>query len=151
MSCPFENLEKSSIPSIILLILTIALFVVLIYSYTYTPLVAVIKGNSMLPLLREGDIIFLTPVDPENVRPGDIIVFKSRTGGYIVHRVIYVEYFEGIYYYVTKGDNNPIYDIVEFENGRGVPCSRVVGRVVTVQDHVIKIPYVGSLTLMFKR
>lgn len=144
------KITAKSISSIILLVITILLLILLVYSYTHTPVVAVITGNSMLPLLREGDIVFLTQVDPGDIRPGDIIVFKSRRGSYIIHRVMDVVYFNGSYYYVTKGDNNLLADIGEFENGRGVPYTRVVGRVVSIQNHVIKIPYLGRITLMFK-
>ncbi len=45
-------------------------------------------GQSMLPLLRPGiDTIFLSPL-PENIKKGDILLFKREDGTFVLHRVM---------------------------------------------------------------
>lgn len=138
------------ISTILLLSLSLMVLVVLVYSYTHAPVVAVVKGNSMLPLLREGDIVFISTTPPEDIKPGDIVVFKGTKGNYIIHRVVEVVNIKGKYYYVTKGDNNQLPDVAEFENNRGVPYERIVGKVVSLGGSTIKIPYLGNLALMLR-
>lgn len=46
------------------------------------------KGHSMRPLLRDGrDIAVLAPCRGEEVRYGDVLLFRSG-GRYILHRVL---------------------------------------------------------------
>lgn len=113
--------------------------------------VAVVKGNSMLPLLREGDIVFIVKSGPQNIEVGDIVVYRTYTGSLIIHRVIEVREIDGKYYYVTKGDNNNIPDVHHFDYGIGISGERVVGKVVSVDHTVFKIPYIGNLVLLFRK
>lgn len=46
-----------------------------------------VKGRSMLPFLRETDIITLIPVDKDNLKVGDIVLFRYRKK-YFLHRII---------------------------------------------------------------
>jgi len=115
-----------------------------------TPSLAVVKGISMLPTLREGDIVFITRPPPEAIKPGDVIIYDAG-GKLIIHRVIDVRIKGEEYYYVTKGDNNPGPDIFYFDNGIGVPYDRVIGRVLAVNGYVVKIPYLGYLSLLIRR
>lgn len=110
--------------------------------------VAIVKGNSMYPLLREGDIVFIARVNPRDVFVGDVIVFSTPGGRLVVHRVVEVVEFNGRRYFVTQGDNNPIKD---FYYPIGVPDDRLIGRLATVGDAIIKIPYVGSVALFFRK
>lgn len=111
---------------------------------------AVIKGSSMLPLLREGDIVFIAKAGPSDIKVGDIIVYKSNYDTYIIHRVVGILIVGNEYYYVTKGDNNIMPDYWQFGNYPGIPYERVVGKVVSVGNAVFKIPYIGHLALMFR-
>lgn len=110
---------------------------------------AVVRGNSMYPLLREGDIIILTKKSPDEIKVGDVIVYKSVKGNLIVHRVIEVTNLNGVYYFKTKGDNNYLDDryLNEYENGVGISQFRIVGVAVKMGGYVLKIPYLGSLAL----
>lgn len=117
-----------------------------------TPLAAV-RGNSMYPLLKEGDIIIVKRPGPNEIAVGDIIVYRSVRGGLIVHRVVGVTKVDGDYFFRTKGDNNPLEDhfLGEYEGGLGVPSHRVVGVAVRLCGYTVKIPYVGFLVIAFSR
>jgi signal peptidase len=137
------------------MILTLLLVVigVLVYSsVTGRFTVAVVKGKSMLPTLREGDIVFIARVDPGEIKVGDVIVYKSPSNSIVViHRVISIVNEDGDYYYVTKGDNNSGPDTWNFISGKGIPYNRVIGKVIEVNRCIIKIPYIGEITLLLRR
>ncbi|UXD21653.1 peptidase S24 [Ignicoccus pacificus DSM 13166] len=122
---------------------------------TEIPIAAVASG-SMLPTLERGDLVFVMGTSPKDVHVGDIIVYHSCQGPFIIHRVIAIKYVNGTYYFVTKGDDNPGTDywlgqFVNCKTGQplpGVPQWRVAGKVVTVGGYVIKIPYLGYVALL---
>jgi signal peptidase len=97
------------------------------------PLVAV-PSRSMEPLLHPGDLVLVRPLDPSQVRPGDVIAVRVPTNiralyslpPEIVHRV-YRRVGNGQnYVFETKGDNNPGLDPF------ATPPDRVAGEVVRV-------------------
>ncbi len=146
------KINKLEIIKILVIIsfLLIALNIKTILSYTTgsdTP-IAVVKGYSMFPLLREGDIVFAYKPAPSDIHVGDIIIYKSIDGKLIIHRVIKVVIEDNRYYYITKGDNNPIPDYPEFR-GPGIPYERVEGVVIKINNATFKIPYLGYLSLWF--
>jgi signal peptidase len=140
------------IASLVILMIVVLLVVNIgLRELTGTPSpIAVVRGNSMYPLLREGDIIILSKKSPNEIKVGDIIVYRSLRGSLIVHRVIEVEYVNGIYYFKTKGDNNILDDkfLNEYEDGLGINQNRVVGVAIKMGDSVLKIPYLGSIALI---
>lgn len=117
----------------VITIMVVALLILaplLAHAYTSYVSFAVVKGNSMLPLLREGDLVVLVRPSPDDIKVGDIIVYKALHAGstYIIHRVIAVEKVGGAYYYRTAGDNNRIvYTVPERDFKPGPPYIRVVG------------------------
>jgi signal peptidase len=108
---------------------------------------AVVKGESMFPLLREGDLVIIVRVKPEDIDVGDIIVFRTPNGRLVVHRVIDIVEVNGRKYYVTMGDNNRVRDVYY---PVGVPYDRVIGKLMSFNGAVFKIPYLGHLSLLFK-
>ena len=42
----------------------------------------------MLPLLRDGDVVTVTPAARTEARVGDVICYEARPGRLVVHRVI---------------------------------------------------------------
>jgi len=47
-----------------------------------------VTGNSMYPFLREGvDSVVLSPVKPNNLKRGDIILARRETGQHVLHRI----------------------------------------------------------------
>ena len=68
--------------------------------------------NSMDPFLdEEANSIEIAPSSPHDIRPGDIIAYRSGiTGDLIVHRVISRGVDDQGVFYIVKGDNNPNQD-----------------------------------------
>lgn len=46
------------------------------------------RGASMLPLLRNGDVVTVTPAAPTDIRVGDVICYESVPGALMIHRVV---------------------------------------------------------------
>ena len=65
------------------------------------PMVIKTFGNSMFPLLLDGDVLYLKKIKFGKIRVNDIITVKNKNN-YFTHRVIY----KGNNFLVTKGDNN---------------------------------------------
>lgn len=107
---------------------------------------AVVRGTSMLPTLREGDVVLLVKAGPDEIEVGDVVVFRAGPK-LIIHRVVEIRIVGGEHYYVTKGDNNPVEDVSYFDHGIGVSYSRIVGRAASLSGHVLKIPYLGYLSI----
>ena len=77
---------------------------------TKSPLVYKIRaiktfGSSMMPLLRDGDVVFIKKIKFQKIKVNDIICI-AKNGKIFTHRVIYKT--KG--YVITKGDNNNISD-----------------------------------------
>jgi len=87
---------------------------------------AVLSG-SMEPVMRVGDMVVVSKINPEDVTPGDIIVFKDPSGRknvLITHRVIAFEFDEeGKEGFKTKGDavEDPDQFVVKQEDVVGKP------------------------------
>ncbi|MEM3737488.1 MAG: signal peptidase I [Candidatus Bathyarchaeia archaeon] len=64
---------------------------------------AIISG-SMQPTIDVGDLVIVTKISPEKIKPGDIIQFKGEREN-IVHRVVAVQQ-GATKTFITKGDNN---------------------------------------------
>jgi signal peptidase I len=78
-------------------------------------------GFSMLPLLKDGDIVFYSKTSLSRLKVNDIIVVKSNNF-FITHRVVHKAY----WYVITKGDNNLQSD------GRIYP-QQIVGKVYKIK------------------
>ncbi len=103
-----------------------------------------VSSESMVPTLKVGDLIMVTGTEPKNVEVGQIIVFHNPRNHdmLIVHRVIRITQKDGIFYFETKGDNNPSAD--NWSPYPGVPERLLVGVVIST------IPYVGYVILILK-
>jgi signal peptidase len=125
-----------------------------------TPLV-VVEGNSMIPTLYNGDLVFITKPQPDKITIGDIIVYESpATGRLVIHRVVRVYRHVSMhgleYYYVTKGDNNPVDDVAQgLEPPGGIPYRDILGVVVSVNltgtKAPLRVPYLGLVTSLLRR
>jgi signal peptidase I len=80
-----------------------------------------VKGNSMLPTLKEGDVVFVIPSATSDVQIGQIIVYQ-RGDIYVVHRVVDKFNRGGEVLLKTQGDNNPVPDSILVTNSmlRGI-------------------------------
>lgn len=90
-----------------------------------------VEGVSMLPVLHMGDLVLVAPANVSSVPLGDIVVYRSPIGIFVVHRVVEI----GNGYLVVKGDNNLFPDPWKVTN------SMLVGRAFLVID------YLGYLAL----
>lgn len=92
---------------------------------------------------NKGDIIILRGVKPENIKVGDVIVFKSPRPDPIIHRVIKVWKEGGEYLFRTKGDNNAeSIKARDFDETR-IDKNQIIGRAL------IKIPFLGYVKIFF--
>lgn len=159
---------KSKILSTLFNILMISLLLFVLYInisyYLFGRItLAVVRGNSMLPLLQTNDVVVLTP--PVDIGLGDVIVFRNDRNEYVIHRVIAIlTCSDGSKLYITKGDNNFLNDIVSGiisvhstscsvverrvlhgyedyvgELSRGISINRIVGKVVGIDKAIFKI------------
>lgn len=62
-------------------------------------------GNSMFPLLRDGDVVKIKKIKFEKIRTNDIICFRQKNH-LVTHRVVY----KTPKYLIAKGDSNPVSD-----------------------------------------
>ena len=110
---------------------------------TETPL-AVVSSYSMEPTFHIGDLLIVTGVKPDQIRVGDIIVYKTSPNSEpIVHRVIAIAKVNGVYRYLTKGDANFLPDRNPSNPRTWISQYDIVGKVVFV------IPYMGIFKLIF--
>ncbi|MET1128088.1 MAG: signal peptidase I [Thermoproteota archaeon] len=123
------------------------------------PLV-VVSGRSMLPLFYTGDLVVVFKPDPNNVRVGDVIVYRSLFGNLVIHRVIRVVNASPCnpVCFITKGDNNMLDDaMLGLQPRVGVDYGdSFIGKVISVEVKIgvdkvqapIKIPYLGVFSLL---
>lgn len=85
----------------------------------------IVRGHSMRPAFRQGDVLALAPASPDSLRRGQVIVFRvpdRDPDDWVVHRVIHVAGSGAARQIVTRGDNAPRSD-------GAVPPQWIVGRV----------------------
>jgi signal peptidase len=109
---------------------------------TTTPLVVVTSG-SMIPTLQVGDLLVLQRVPEDQLKVGNIIVFKDNdtyfhTDNPIVHRIIRIENVSGELRFITKGDAN----LPEDQGYR--TYDEIIGK------EIVRIPYIGSVSMFLK-
>lgn len=69
----------------------------------------VVTGGSMEPTIHKGSVVLVQPVDPSDVRVGDVTTFALR-GETVTHRVIETRVGDEGRLFLTKGDANPVAD-----------------------------------------
>jgi SOS-response transcriptional repressor LexA len=83
-------------------------------------------GRSMAPLIRDGDILTVSPVHAEELKVGDVILHESGDRQAVAHRVIGRSREDGEVALTTCGDRTPAYP----ESVRG---ASVLGKVVQLE------------------
>merc|ERR1712045_824090 len=105
----------------------------------------VVLSGSMEPAFHRGDLLFLTNYENEDIRVGEIVVFKVEGRDIpIVHRVLKLhEKEDGTVKFLTKGDNNSVDDRGLYAPGQyWLARKDVVGRARGF------LPYVGIVTII---
>lgn len=107
------------------------------YDYALT-----IKGGSMKPTLKPGDLILITKVNPQDIHKGDIVTVERPEGTY-THRVVEVKEYQGDLYFRTKGDANNAPDPVF------TPSNMIKGKLkIVIPLHHIYTPYGLSILII---
>jgi signal peptidase len=84
------------------------------------------RGTSMLPLVRDGDVVLVRPVDPDELRVGDVVLCRSHPGRIVVHRVVKVLANSAGVRYTVQGDQ------LTRPDGR-LPAAQIYGRVASIE------------------
>lgn len=82
-------------------------------------------GNSMYPTLKEGDLGQVDKCRPEDLKIGDIVVFKSQEK-LVAHRLIEIFYLKTVKMFRTKGDKN-------VHNDLPFSADELVGKMISFQ------------------
>ncbi|MCS7112116.1 MAG: signal peptidase I [Ignisphaera sp.] len=82
---------------------------------------AIVRGGSMYPLLRDGDLVIVVPT--HTIDLGDVIVYRNDREEFVIHRVVAKLECNGKTLYVTKGDNNPFIDSLSIVYRKSIECS----------------------------
>jgi signal peptidase len=92
-------------------------------------------GTSMHPTIRHGDVITIEPVAPDNLKRGDIILYRSKSG-FVAHRIMNMEERDGSRLtFCLRGDASTTCDAP-------VKPEQVLGKVVCLErEHRIIDPY----------
>lgn len=83
-------------------------------------------GESMLPFICPGDVLFIEPIPPALLQIGDIILYHRNGAFHTVHRLVRKENKQGRVWLTTQGDNLPVRDSPICED-------QVLGRVVALK------------------
>lgn len=86
-----------------------------------------VLGGSMLPCIRNGSLIRVKPVDPQDLRLGDVIFYYNDTPNIVAHRLIGKYQSQGRLKLLARGDSLPRSAVEEVEP------EQVLGRVVAAQ------------------
>lgn len=122
----------STIFIIIICLLAISLMVLKLSGYTSFS----VLSASMTPKYKVGDLVYTKPVSYEQVKLGDVIVYKANNGALrVMHRV--VEKNDAKKEIYTKGDAN------QTKDAKAVLSQNIVGKVK------IKIPKLGLVGMYF--
>ena len=89
-----------------------------------------IVSNSMKPDISRGDIVLLQKVDPNSLKEQDVILY-ALDNIQVFHRIIKIEYVQGVKQFTMKGDNN------KYEDPKPVLGEQVIGK------HIATIPFIG--------
>lgn len=82
-------------------------------------------GVSMLPTLWPGDVLTVQSVSPEQVEPGEIVLYMRRDR-FFIHRIVRLDFRHDNALMITRGD-------CMSENDPPVGRRELLGRVVEVQ------------------
>ncbi len=121
------NLAGSIVAGLCLLLLVFVFLLPALLGWSFST----VEGGSMEPELSLGEVIAIQPVEPEEIKPGDIVSFKFPDKVPITHRVVEVIDLEGQLSFQTKGDANEEPDPYTITSGN------LIGQVK------FQVPYVG--------
>ena len=91
------------------------------------PIEIKMSGSTMSPVIEDGDLITIEPIQENSLRPGDIILYNSLRDTAVIHRVVRLEKGDSAdRSVITRGD-------AASQNDLAVPFHRVLGRVKLIE------------------
>jgi signal peptidase I len=98
-----------------------------------------VGGYSMYPALKPGDIITIRRINTEDIKAGDIVVYRTEQK-WIAHRIQQIKSQSDTVEFITKGDSCKDPDIA-------IPAKKIIGKVIsfTRNDRSKKISETGGL------
>jgi phage repressor protein C with HTH and peptisase S24 domain len=101
-----------------------------------------VKGKSMEPFLKEGDIVEVVP--KKFYFFGDVLLFFNFFGKVWCHRFIGISFKDGNIYFHLKGDNS--------DKKEAVPKSNIIGKVISITRNgsLLKIKRTKNFYLWIK-
>jgi hypothetical protein len=84
------------------------------------------QGSCMVPVIRDGDMLTIEPVEAAVLRPGDVALYSAAGDHLFSHRVVGRRIEDGRLTLMTRGD-------AATGPGEPVRADQVLGRVVRVQ------------------
>ena len=101
---------------------------------------AFVPSHSMEPMISQGDIVLVGPVDAATVAPGDVILYQLPNKQRVLHRVTEVRTGEeGGREFIFKGDNNNTEDLMP------VKSDQFIG------EYVGRVPKLGWVPIKFNQ
>ena len=97
-----------------------------------------IISNSMKPQISKGDMVLIKKIDIDTLVEQDVILYQLEDIQ-VFHRIIEIQYNEGVKQFITKGDNNNARD------PNPVLYEQVIGK------HVLTVPYIGWPGMLLKQ
>jgi len=101
------------------------------------------KGMSMHPFVRTGDILYVQTVAPEQVRTGDLVLFRAAGCKIAVHRVLRQTQWQERPAFIIKGDRTERPDGI-------VPAEDLLGRVIAREREGVKIDLTTPIRRLVK-
>lgn len=86
----------------------------------------------MQPLVRDGDILLVSPANGQNIRPGDAVLFINQFGRAVLHRVIRKKRQEGKWFFWLQGDQAATIDGI-------IPQEQILGKLTSLERNHITI------------
>jgi GNAT superfamily N-acetyltransferase/signal peptidase I len=83
-------------------------------------------GSSMVPFIRDGDLLTVAPTDPSSIGIGQVVLFRTRRDRLLAHRLVRKSEKGGEWILEMQGD-------ARLSSDKPVPGERVLGRVVRIQ------------------
>jgi len=85
-----------------------------------------VRGESMSPFLRDGQVVIVKRFDPSEVRAGDIIFCRCPPSRIVIHRLIKKTSENGRTVFITKADASFHFDLPVYPEN-------ILGKIVTIE------------------
>jgi signal peptidase I len=111
---------------------------ILLESYKSAPISSCkVISNSMFPLIKKGDWVFVKPTPAEKLNPGDILIFQNQRR-FVVHRIVK----KTNNHLITKGDWTKTLD-------SPISTENVIGKVIAIRRGKIKMPITHPIFISY--